>query len=135
MSLAGSAAVIGVTGPLAERWGTSAMLARSLGAWSVAVALLAVARPPWLLGPACAIALGLGGAVDVAMNVAASAAFADEPGRLVRFHARFNPRLASVLRFPLCPTKLRSYSHALRSVYLSRAYRPLQRRTPLLGSM
>jgi MFS family permease len=90
VSLAGSAAVNGVSGPLAERWGTSRMLARSLTVWSCCVVLLALARPPWLLGGACALALGVGGAVDVAMNVAASAAFVDEPGRLVRFHARFN---------------------------------------------
>ena len=31
-----------------------------------------------------------GGAVDVVMNVAATAAFADEPGQLVRFHGFFN---------------------------------------------
>lgn len=90
VALAGSAAVNSVAGPLAERWGTSTMLARSLAAWSAAVALVAAARTPWLLAPACAVVLGVGGAVDVAMNVAASAAFADQPGRLVRFHARFN---------------------------------------------
>ena len=90
VSLAGTAAVNGVAGPLSERWGTSTMLARSLAVWSVAVALIAIAQPPWLLAVACAAALGLGGAVDVAMNVAASAAFVDQPGRLVSFHARFN---------------------------------------------
>lgn len=90
VALAGSAAVNAATGPLTERWGTSATLARTQLAWAVALGLLVAAPTPWLLAPACVIALCLGGAVDVAMNVVATVAFADEPGGLVRFHARFN---------------------------------------------
>jgi hypothetical protein len=90
VALAGSAAVNAATGPLTERWGTSATLARTQFAWAAALVLLVAAPTPWLLAPACVIALCLGGAVDVAMNVVATVAFADEPGGLVRFHARFN---------------------------------------------
>jgi MFS family permease len=90
VALAGSAAVNAATGPLAERWGTSVTLARSQLAWAASVVVLALAPTPWVLAPACVLTLCLGGAVDVAMNVVATVAFADEPGRLVRFHARFN---------------------------------------------
>ena len=90
VALAGSAAVNAATGPLTERWGTSTTLARTQFAWAAAVVALALAPTPWTLAAACVLALSLGGAVDVAMNVAALVAFADEPGGLVRFHARFN---------------------------------------------
>lgn len=90
LALAGSAAVNAATGPLTERWGTSATLGRTHYAWAAAVAGLALAPTAWALGIGCVLALCLGGAVDVALNVTASAAYADEPGRLVRFHARFN---------------------------------------------
>ena len=90
VALAGSAGVNAATGPLTERWGTSATLARSQLVWAASIVVLVLAPTPWILAPACVLTLCLGGAVDVAMNVAASVAFADEPGGLVRFHARFN---------------------------------------------
>jgi len=90
VALAGSAVVNGAAGSLAERWGTSTTLARCLVAWSVAVLCISAAPRPWALGVACVVTLGLGGAVDVAMNVAAAAAYTDRPGALVRFHACFN---------------------------------------------
>lgn len=90
VALAGSAAMNAAGGSVTERRGTSSTLARFQLAWAVSVALLAIAPWPWLLGTAFVATLCLGGAVDVAMNVAASAAFTHEPGRLVRFHARFN---------------------------------------------
>lgn len=90
VALAGSAAVNAATGPLTEHWGTSATLARTQLAWAAAIVVLVAAPTPWILAPACVLTLCLGGAVDVAMNVVATVAFADDAGRLVRFHARFN---------------------------------------------
>jgi MFS family permease len=92
VALACSAGVNVVAGSLAERWGTSVLLRRSLVAWIAAT--LATAAAGAAEGPALSVAvvavLSVGGAVDVAANVAATAALAGDPGRLVRFHATFN---------------------------------------------
>lgn len=92
VALGASAVVNVVAGSLAERWGTSTLLRRSLAGWALlVVATAAVAgagRVPLVVG--IVAILSVGGAVDVAANVAATAALADRPGHLVRFHATFN---------------------------------------------
>ena len=89
-ALGGAAMANAPTGALAERWGTRRALTAALALWGALLATGAAVRP----APAFALALAgtftAGGAVDVVMNVAATAALADEPGRLVRFHAFFN---------------------------------------------
>ena len=45
---------------------------------------------PVVFGIALVGVIALGGAVDVVMNIAATAALAHEPGRLVRIHGLFN---------------------------------------------
>jgi MFS family permease len=88
-ALAVAAITNGVAGVLAERWGTSAALGRVLLVWAVLLLLGALA-PDAGLAFVLVLAVAAGGAVDVVMNVAATAAFADAPGRLVRFHGFFN---------------------------------------------
>lgn len=88
-----SAVVNVVAGSLAERWGTSDLLRRSLWVWVVLIVVTAVAGGTGgrvALGVGVVAMLAVGGAVDVAANVAATAALSHEPGRLVRFHASFN---------------------------------------------
>ena len=77
-------------GVLAERRGTTAALRLTLGWWAVALAVGAVAPAPWGVALGVVVALSGSGAVDVVANVAATAALADRPGRLVRFHSLFN---------------------------------------------
>ena len=45
---------------------------------------------PVLLAIATVCVFSCSGVVDVAMNVPAAASLAEQPGRLVRFHALFN---------------------------------------------
>ena len=91
--LAGAALANGAGGALTERFGTGRVLSASLAVWGGlllvggAVADVAV---PWGFGAALVLAVAVGGVVDVVMNVAAVAALAEQPGALVRFHARFN---------------------------------------------
>ena len=89
IALAIAAVTNGIAGTLTERWGTSTALARVLLVWAVLL-LLGVLAPEPGLTLVLVIAIAAGGAVDVVMNVAATAAFVDEPGRLVRFHGFFN---------------------------------------------
>ena len=91
--LAGAAFANGVGGALTERFGTGRVLSASLAIWGallLAGAAVANVAVPWGFGAALVVAVAVGGVVDVVMNVAAVAALADEPGALVRFHARFN---------------------------------------------
>lgn len=88
-----SAVVNVVSGSLSERWGTSSLLRRSLWLWVLLIATTALAGATGSrigLGVGVVLMLAVGGAVDVAANVAATAALSHEPGRLVRFHASFN---------------------------------------------
>ncbi|HEY4377216.1 MAG TPA: MFS transporter [Acidimicrobiales bacterium] len=89
-ALTGSMAMNAAVGPLTERHGTSTSLAVALAIWAGGLVLLAVAPAPWGLCAAVVVVLSVAGAVDVAMNVAATAALAGHPGRLVRFHGLFN---------------------------------------------
>ena len=62
----------------------------------VVVAILVVgaaispAAAPWVFWLAFVGVVAFGGAIDVVINIAATAALGDTPGRLVRFHALFN---------------------------------------------
>jgi len=79
-----------VAGSLAERWGTQLGLARGLIAWSVFLVAGALVHSQVVFAVLLVGIIAAGGAVDVVMNVAATAALAAHPGRLVRFHALFN---------------------------------------------
>jgi len=89
-ALAGAAGANAVGGALAERRGTAPVLSAALAAWAGLLVASALARAPGLLTAALVLTVVAGGLVDVAMNVAATAALAGSPGELVRFHARFN---------------------------------------------
>ena len=89
-ALAGAAVANAVTGALAERWGTAVALSRALWLWSLLLLLGTLARGIATFAPCVAAAFAIGGAVDVVMNIAATAGLADSPGRLVQFHAWFN---------------------------------------------
>ncbi len=90
VALAGAVASNAVGGALAERRGTAPVLAGSLAALGVLLALAVLCRPAVLFGVLLVLAVALAGVVDVVMNVAATAGLAGRPGALVRFHATFN---------------------------------------------
>ncbi len=90
VALAGSAAANAVAGSLSERWGTRRLLRVGLVAFAAAMVLVALAPGPVMLALAVVAAITFGGAVDVAMNVAAVAGLPDQAGGLVRFHSLFN---------------------------------------------
>jgi MFS family permease len=90
VALAGAALTNAVGGSLVERHGTARLLAGSLAAWAALLLLGAAMRTPVALGAVLVMTIAAGGFLDVVMNVAATAALADTPGELVRFHARFN---------------------------------------------
>jgi MFS family permease len=77
-------------GALAERRGTSRALALTLTWWAVALVIGAVLPAPWGIALGVVVAMSGSGSVDVVANVGATAALAERPGRLVRFHALFN---------------------------------------------
>jgi MFS family permease len=77
-------------GALAERRGTSRAMAVTLTIWAVTAAVGALAPAPVGLALAIVVVYTVFGPVDVVANVAATAALADHPGRLVRIHALFN---------------------------------------------
>jgi MFS family permease len=77
-------------GVLTERIGTRRMLAAALAVWGTLMLALAAAHSRALF---CVVFLGVvaaGGLVDVAMNVAGTAALASSPSGLLRLHALFN---------------------------------------------
>lgn len=90
VALAGAAFTNAVGGSLVERHGTALLFGVSLAGWAALLLAGALARSPLLLGISLVATLAVGGLLDVVMNVAATAALADAPGQLVRFHARFN---------------------------------------------
>lgn len=77
-------------GALAERRGTTTALRLTLVPWAVALAVGSVMPAPFGVAIGIVVVLSAGGAVDVVANVAATAALAARPGRLVRLHAVFN---------------------------------------------
>jgi Major Facilitator Superfamily len=94
-ALAGAVACNAVGGALAERRGTAPVLAASLAGWAVLLLVAAACHPSVPFAVLLVVAMGLGGVVDVVMNVAATAGLAGRPGALVRFHATFNAGAAA----------------------------------------
>ena len=90
VALAGAVASNAVGGALAERRGTAPVLAASVAVWAVLLLVAAACQPAVPFAVLLVLAIGLGGVVDVVMNVAATAGLAGRPGALVRFHATFN---------------------------------------------
>ena len=95
VALAGAVASNAMGGALAERRGTAPVLAVSLGAWGAVLLVAAACHPDIPFAILLVLAVGLGGVVDVVMNVAATAGLAGRPGALVRFHATFNAGAAA----------------------------------------
>jgi MFS family permease len=90
VALLGAGVTNALGGALAERHGSGRVLAASMAGWAALLTIGAVAPGRHALAVAMIAVVTMGGLVDVVMNVAATAAFADDPGGLVRFHARFN---------------------------------------------
>ncbi len=90
VALLAGAAVNAATGSLAERWGTSRSLTYSLALWGLLLPLGGALDNPVVFAIVLVGVVGVGGAVDVVINVASSAAFAQQPGRLVRINGVFN---------------------------------------------
>jgi MFS family permease len=77
-------------GTLCERFGTGTVLAWALAGWAVMLSVGAAVRESVALELAIVAMFATAGLIDVTINVAATAALADRPGRLVAFHSRFN---------------------------------------------
>lgn len=90
VALLGAATTNAVAGSLAERWGTGAGLSRALAVWGVLLIAGSLVGSPAVFGVFLVGVIAFAGAVDVVMNIAATAALAHEPGRLVRLHGLFN---------------------------------------------
>jgi MFS family permease len=90
LAVVGGTVANAVGGTLAERHGTRAALSTCLVAWAVSLGVLSVMEPRVAFIAVFVVSVAIGGGVDVVMNVAASAAMVDAPGRLLRFHALFN---------------------------------------------
>src|SRR5689334_6442629 len=84
--LAGGGLVNLFGGALAERHGTGRVLGVSLSLWSTGVLATALVQPPGAMAVLIVLTFSIGGLVDLVMNVAATAALAEKPGTLVRFH-------------------------------------------------
>lgn len=90
LALAAAAVTNAVGGAMTERRGTGRMLPVALAGWGAVLLTGAALDGPLLLAAMVICVVAVGGLVDVVMNVAVTAAFAEQPGRLVRFHAYFN---------------------------------------------
>ena len=90
LALAGAATSNAVGGSLCERFGTSRVLGTALVIWSVVLIMGAGVRVPVVMELLIIVMVATAGLIDIAINVAATVALADTPGRLVAFHARFN---------------------------------------------
>ena len=90
LAVLGGTVANAVAGTLAERHGTRLALATCLLAWAGLVGGLVVLHHRGAFIAVFVLSVAVGGGVDVVMNVAASAALADRPGVLLRFHALFN---------------------------------------------
>ncbi|MGO8871303.1 MAG: MFS transporter [Acidimicrobiales bacterium] len=94
-ALVGAASANAVGGGLCERFGTGKVLGASLLIWAVLLSLGAIARESVLLGLLIIVMVATAGLIDIAINVAATEALADTPGRLVAFHSQFNAGAAA----------------------------------------
>ncbi len=90
LALVGAAVTNAVGGALCQRFGTGRVLGWSLVGWALLLSLGAAARISLVLGLLIIVMVAIAGLIDVAINISATAALADQPGRLVAFHARFN---------------------------------------------
>jgi MFS family permease len=90
IALLGAAVTNNVAGVMAERHGTGRALVVTTLAWSALLAVAAACTVRAVFVPVFVVLVAAGGAVDVVMNIAATAALGSAPGRLVRFHALFN---------------------------------------------
>lgn len=90
LALLGGGVTNALGGSMAERYGTGPVFAAALACWAALLVAGALAPPRLALEAVLVAVVAAGGFVDVVMNVAATAAFADAPGSLVRFHAQFN---------------------------------------------
>jgi MFS family permease len=90
VALVGAAASNAVGGTLCEHYGTGRVLGSALLGWSVFLTLGSVARAPFAMELLIVGMVALAGLVDIAINVAATAALGSTPGKLVAFHGRFN---------------------------------------------
>ena len=91
VALIGTVTTSTLTGALVERWGSGAVLAWGCFGFATATAAVGIGGGgPIPLGIATVCVYSCSGVVDVAMNVAAAAVLAEQPGHLVRFHALFN---------------------------------------------
>ncbi len=90
LALIGAGASNAVGGTLCERHGTGRVLAVALVVWSAFLLLGSLVREAWAMELAIIAMVATAGLVDIAINVAATAALGSQPGRLVRFHGRFN---------------------------------------------
>lgn len=79
-----------VGGAWAERKGTSSLLTASLVIWAALVCTTAAMPARWPLAALLVMTFGVTGLLDVAANIAATAALSPRPGRLVQLHASFN---------------------------------------------
>jgi MFS family permease len=95
LALVGAASANAIGGSLCERFGTGRVLSWSLLGWAVLLLLGAAARAPIVMALLVIAIVATGGLIDVAINVASSAALAASPGRLVAFHSRFNAGAAA----------------------------------------
>ena len=93
--LLGGASANFVGGTLCERFGTSKVLGTALATWAVLLLFGAAMRSPLVMEIAIGFVFLNAGLVDVAMNVAGAAALADQPGKLVVLHGRFNAGAAA----------------------------------------
>lgn len=90
IAVGAGAAGTAAAGPITDRAGTTAALAGILAVWGGAILVVATRHGVRTFEVAFIAAVALGGAVDVVMNVAATAELSTRPGALVRFHGFFN---------------------------------------------
>jgi MFS family permease len=90
VGLLASAVAAAVGGMLAERKGTSVLLTTSMLVWAALVVTTALMPARWPLAALLVVTFGINGLLDVAANIAATAAFSARPGRLVQMHSSFN---------------------------------------------
>jgi MFS family permease len=90
VTVLGGTAANAAGGVLAERHGTGPVMTTALVAWGALIACSAIAHDKTLFCICFVLTVGVGGLVDVTMNVAGTAALGSEPGRLLRLHALYN---------------------------------------------
>ena len=90
VALVGAGGSNAVGGSLCERHGTGRVLGVALAVWSAFLVLGSLVRDSFAMELVIVAMVATAGLVDIAINVAATAALGSQPGRLVAFHGRFN---------------------------------------------